>query len=254
MEFKVLGCSGGVGGMRATSAYAVGESILLDCGTGVGTLSLEQMARIDHIFISHIHLDHIVYLPLLIDSVAELRNTPLTVYASAETIASLQQHVFNWLVWPDFQKIPNEQSPSLIFHTLTEGETVVLDGVSITALPACHTVATFAYCADSGAGKLVYSADTTYCPEQIAAINALDDVRHFILEVAFPESQRSLASDSRHHCPSTFCMTVNALSGTPQIHLSHLKPGFENRIMADLDAQPLRVRPTKLQPGQILKF
>ena len=63
MKVRVLGCSGGIGGNSLrTTCLAVDDDILIDAGTGAGDLSLEELTRIDHIFITHSHLDHIACL------------------------------------------------------------------------------------------------------------------------------------------------------------------------------------------------
>jgi len=49
------------------------HDVLIDAGTGVGDLSLTEMSLIDHVFITHSHLDHIACIPLLMDSVGFLR-------------------------------------------------------------------------------------------------------------------------------------------------------------------------------------
>ncbi|MGB8241848.1 MAG: MBL fold metallo-hydrolase, partial [Azonexus sp.] len=81
MKLRILGCSGGIGGehLRTTSLLA-DDDILIDAGTGVGDLPIDELARIDHLFLTHTHLDHIACLPLMIDSVADRRGKPLTVY------------------------------------------------------------------------------------------------------------------------------------------------------------------------------
>ena len=91
MKLKVLGCSGGLGGAQGrTTAFLADDDILIDGGTGVGDLELDELVRIDHVFITHAHLDHIAAIPLLIDSVGELRNAPITVHASPETLRILE--------------------------------------------------------------------------------------------------------------------------------------------------------------------
>ena len=60
----------------------VDHDILIDAGTGVGELSLDELERIDHVFITHSHLDHIAALPLLIDTVADRREGPVIVHAT----------------------------------------------------------------------------------------------------------------------------------------------------------------------------
>ena len=146
-----------------TTSFLVDDDVLIDCGTGVGDLPLDALLKIDHVFLTHAHLDHIASLPLLIDAVCNLRTVPLTVHATPETIRILHSHVFNWLVWPDFSSIPDRHQPFMRFQPMKVNETTRLGARSITALPARHTVPTVAYCLDSGEGKLVFSGDTAYC-------------------------------------------------------------------------------------------
>jgi phosphoribosyl 1,2-cyclic phosphodiesterase len=44
---------------------------LLDAGTGIGDLALEDLRTIRHVFLTHAHLDHIAGLPMLVDSIFE---------------------------------------------------------------------------------------------------------------------------------------------------------------------------------------
>jgi 3',5'-cyclic-nucleotide phosphodiesterase len=255
MKLKVLGCSGGIGGLRTrTTAFLVDDDVLLDCGTGVGDLEFDALLNIDHVFVTHSHMDHIAFIPLLVDSVGEARNMPLTVYATVETIRILRSHVFNWLVWPDFTAIPDRKHPFLRFQAVQVGEPVHLGTRVITPLPAHHTVPAVAYCLDSGQGKLVYSGDTGYSPELIAAINALDQVRHLIVETAFANEQHGLAVASRHLCPNMLFAMLDEIDVSPEVHISHLKPGADNRIMAQIAAYRGRLRPRALEQGEVLAF
>lgn len=255
MKLTVLGCSGGIGGVRArTTSFLVDDDILIDCGTGVGDLPFESLRSIDHVFLTHAHLDHIASLPLLIDAVGDLRESPLTVHATPETIRILHSHIFNWLVWPDFSAIPDRNHPFMRFQPLRLGEVTHLGKRAITALPAQHTVPTVAYCVDSGAGQLVFSGDTAYCPELIAAINALPALRHLIIETAFSDEQQGLALASRHLCPSMLLEILSELTVRPEVHITHLKPGAGQRIMAQIDAGASPLCPRRLQQGDVLSF
>jgi 3',5'-cyclic-nucleotide phosphodiesterase len=255
MKLKVLGCSGGIGGRNAhTTAFLADDDILIDCGTGVGELELDALARIDHIFVTHSHLDHIASIPLILDSVGEMRQQPVTVHATAETIAILQTHVFNWLVWPDFTLIPDSRRPYLQFRPLAVGDPVKLGSRTITPLPARHTVPAVAYCLDSGHGKLVYSGDTAYSPELLAAINGLTDLRHLIIETAFGDDQHELALAACHLCPSTLAAMLEKVEATPEVYVSHLKPGQVDQIMREIAAHCARLCPRALEQGQVLEF
>ena len=69
MKIRVLGCSGAIAAGCRTTAFLLDDDVLIDAGTGVGDLSLDALARIDHILLSHSHLDHVLSIALLADSV-----------------------------------------------------------------------------------------------------------------------------------------------------------------------------------------
>ena len=47
----------------------VDDDVLIDAGTGIGDLALEDLDSIRHVFLTHAHLDHIAGLPMLVDRV-----------------------------------------------------------------------------------------------------------------------------------------------------------------------------------------
>ena len=124
MQIRVLGCSGAIAKDCRTTSFLVGDSILIDAGTGVGDLTLEEMGRIDHVLLTHSHLDHIAALPLMLDSVSSLRRSPVQVHALPATIEALQAHVFNNTIWPDFSVIPSQASPFLRYQAFSTGDKV----------------------------------------------------------------------------------------------------------------------------------
>ena len=77
MKLEVIGCSGGIGGDLRTTSLLLDHDVLIDAGTGVGDLDVEQLARIDHVFVTHSHLDHVTSIPFMVDTVGGLRNKPL---------------------------------------------------------------------------------------------------------------------------------------------------------------------------------
>jgi ribonuclease BN (tRNA processing enzyme) len=254
MKVRVLGCSGGIGGRhQRTTALLVDRDILVDCGTGVGDLTLDQLAAIDHVFLTHAHLDHVACLPLLLDAAGDLRQAPLTVHAGEATIAALRQHIFNWAIWPDFTVIP-EGKPYLRFQPLAIGGTVVIDERRITALPADHTVPAMAYQLDSGTGSLVFSGDTGPCPALWAAINGIANLRHVVVETAFPNRERDLATKSKHLCPSLLAEQLALLHRQAEIHIAHLKPGQVELTMQEINDCLGDFKPRRLENDHLFEF
>jgi ribonuclease BN (tRNA processing enzyme) len=234
MKLKVLGCSGGIGGNLHTTSFLLDHDVLIDAGTGVGELSLTELAKIDHIFVTHSHLDHIACIPFMLDTVGFMREGPLTVYASEDTLDILRQHVFNWKIWPDFSKIPNAHQPYLRYQAMELGQTVVLNGRKITSLPANHVVPTVGYQLDSGKESLVFTGDTTTCDALWKVVNQIENLRYLIIETAFSNSEKDLAIVSKHLCPSLLAEELAKLKRQAKVFITHLKPSEMELTMQEI--------------------
>jgi len=255
MKLRVLGCSGGIGGRhQRTTSFLVDHDILIDAGTGVGELSIAELAAIDHVFLTHAHLDHIAALPMMIDTVADRRDTPLTVYATKAVLDSLRQHIFNWAIWPDFSVVPSAEQPFMRYRQIDLAEAVSLGLRQISALPADHTVPAVGYRLDSGAGSLVFSGDTGPCEAFWQAVNAIPNLRHLIVECAFPNHEQQLAELSKHYWPAGLADQLTKLTRPCQIHISHLKPGQVETTMQEVAHCLKAFSPGMLSNDQILAF
>lgn len=255
MRVRILGCSGGIGGRGfRTTSLLVDDDVLIDCGTGVGELSIDELVRVDHVFLTHSHLDHIAGLPLLIDTVGELRNQPLTVHASEPTLEILRTHIFNWAIWPDFSEIPSPGAPHLGYQALRLGVPVRLGAREFTALPATHTVPAVGYRLDSGAASLVYSGDTGPCPALWEVVNRIANLRYLLIETAFPDRDRHLATISKHLCPAMLAGELSRLERPAEIYITHLKPGQSELTMCEIEAALSRFAPRMLENDQIFEF
>ena len=250
MRIRVLGCSGGIGGSLRTTALLVDDDILMDAGTGVGDLSLEGLAKIDHIFVSHSHLDHVTSIPFLVDTVCWMRGSPIVVYGIKDTLDILRSHLFNWKVWPDFTQIPDGDAPFMRYREIEVGETVELGGRRITALPANHTVPAVVYLLDSGRASLAYSGDTTTNDGLWKAVNEAPNLRYLIIETAFSNKERDIAVASKHLCPDMLAQELEKLRVRPEVFITHLKPGEGALTMKEISEAAGRWRPRMLENNQ----
>lgn len=253
MDIRILGCSGGIGDGRHTTSFLVDEDVLIDAGSGVTGLSHAQLARIDHLFLTHAHLDHILSLPPMLDSVAQERDKPLLLHALPEVLEVLQQHLFNWQLWPDFTRVPSTDAPFMRYAPLAIGEPVVLGGRSLTAIPAHHTVPAAGYLIRGDGGSLIFSGDTASHDALWEIANATADLRHLIVETSFPNALRHVAQLSRHYCPATLAPDLARLKGEVPVWITHLKPGGEAAILQEIrQAAPAGMRVEALRQGQVL--
>lgn len=255
MKLRILGCSGGIGGMHLrTTSMLIDHDILIDAGTGVGDLSIAELAVIDHVFISHTHLDHIASLPLMLDTVADRRNKPLMVYGTEAVITILKNHIFNWVIWPDFSEVPSVDKPFLRYQAISVQQPVSLGTRTITALPVEHTVPAVGYCIDSGAASLVFSGDTGCCNAFWRAVNRIPNLQHLIIECAFSNLEERLAVVSKHLCPRMLASELQKLEQDCEIHITHLKPGQIELTMEEIASCLGEFKPKMLQNNQVFEF
>ena len=233
MKVSVLGCSGGINHDVATTSFLVDDDILIDAGTGVCDLSLDEMRRIKHIFITQSHLDHIASIPLLADTLFDdLIAQPLVIHALAETIKALQDHVFNWTIWPDFTELPHKTDAVLKLEVMNPGAVCELSGRQIEMISVNHTVPGVAYCIESAGKVFAFSGDTTSNENLWASLNKYDSLDLLFIESAFADRDIELAKVAFHYCPQLLAEDLPKLKHKTKVCISHLKPGCEQEIMA----------------------
>jgi ribonuclease BN (tRNA processing enzyme) len=250
MRIRVLGCSGGIGGSLRTTSLLVDDDILVDAGTGVGDLTLDRLARIDHVFVTHSHLDHIACIPFLVDSTCWMRRNPLIVYALRETLDALRAHIFNWKIWPDFTKIPDAEKPCMVYREVQVGQAVTLGERRFTPIPANHTVPAVGYAIQGPGAALVFSGDTTVNDALWQAVNGIPDVRYLIIETAFSNKERAIAEASKHLYPELLAAELAKMRVSPEVFVTHLKPGEGMLTMKEVGEAAGRWRPRMLENNQ----
>jgi ribonuclease BN (tRNA processing enzyme) len=237
MRVRVLGCSGGINRNAATTSFLVDDDILIDAGTGVCDLSLEEMRRIKHIFITHSHLDHIASIPLLADTLFDdLTGHPLIVHALPETIKALRDHIFNWIIWPDFTALPHEADAVLKLESMAAGSVIELSGRQIEMISVNHAVPGVAYCVESDGKVFAFSGDTTSNDNLWNSLNKYDSLDLLFVESAFSDRDFELAKLAFHYCPRLLAEDLPKLKHKTKICISHLKPGCEQEIIEQCKA------------------
>ncbi len=254
MQLRILGCSGGIGGANRTTSFLINDSILIDAGTGVGDLSFTALTHIEHIFLTHAHLDHIACLPMLVDTIMGSRNTPLNVYASEATLNVLKKHIFNWCVWPDFNQIPDTKNPFMRYITLDVGQSCTIEECTITAIPAVHTVPAVGYQLDSGPNSIIFSGDSVCNAAFWDIVNATSNLSHLIIETAFSNREYELANAAKHFCPHTLLEQLKHLSRPCQILVTHLKPADSELTMQEILRDNHNLTISRLEQNQVIHF
>jgi ribonuclease BN (tRNA processing enzyme) len=254
MKITVLGCSGGISSTARTTSFLVDHDILIDAGTGVGDLTVDALRAIDHVFLTHSHLDHHAALPFLLDTVGASRSRPVTVYAQEVTLAALKQHIYNNVIWPDFSRIPTTTQPFMTYRTLPVGGEIALAGRRIRSLPVTHVVPAVGYLVSGNGGSFAFSGDTTVTDAFWTALNGCTDLAHVVVETSFLDKDEPLARVSQHLCPKLLAGEIKKLKSRAQVHISHLQPGYEDAIMQEIARHVPDNTPRRLMHGDVFSI
>jgi ribonuclease BN (tRNA processing enzyme) len=253
MKLTVLGCSGGISSTARTTSLMIDQDILIDAGTGVGDLTVDALRAIDHVFLTHSHLDHHGALPFLLDTVGASRSRPVTVYAQQVTLAALQQHIYNNVIWPDFSRIPSPDKPFMVYQTLPAGAEVVLGKRRIRSIAVSHSVPAVGYLVSGNGGSVAFSGDTTVTDGFWRELGACADLKHVIVETSFLDKDEELSRLSSHLCPKMLAGELKKLKSRAQVHISHLQPSYEDAIMSEIARHIPNGTPRRLMHGDVFE-
>jgi len=234
MKLRILGCSGGIGRGLHTTTLLLDNDVLIDAGSGLGSLSLDEMVSLQHIFVTHSHLDHVSFIPLLVDTIFDRISQPIVVHGQESTLNALKEHIFNWVVWPDFAELPHPDKPVLRYEIMSPGDVAEVGDRRIEMIPVNHVVPAVGYRVSTDGKSFAFSGDTTTNDTLWTALNAHDGLDVLIVETAFSDDELELCKLARHYCPLLLADDINKLRLKPEIYISHLKPGAEDRIMEQL--------------------
>ncbi len=253
---QMLGAYGGRDKNKATTSLLVNERVAIDAGNLLNPLGRDAR-RIDAIFLTHCHMDHLIDLPFLIDAFFSERTRPLDIYGLPHTLEMVRKHVFNNDIWPDFNEINllNGQDRSIRLKPIHPGETYEEENLKLTPFETNHTVPSIGYVIEKEGRKLMFTSDTYTCPKVWEILNADEAISALIIEVSFPSKMAQLAEVSRHLTPALLDEELAHLKREGvAIYINHFKPDFIPALKQELAAGKNTRAANLLDDGQIIEF
>ncbi|MCX5732099.1 MAG: 3',5'-cyclic-nucleotide phosphodiesterase, partial [Deltaproteobacteria bacterium] len=160
MRIQVLGAAGGELREHGSTCFLVDGRLAIDAGALTSRLDLAALDRIDHVLVSHAHLDHVKDVPLLADLMVGRRRRPVAVHASPGATSTLRRSLFNGRLWPDFTRIPSASRPVVRLQTFRFGSPFRLGSHSVLAVKVRHTVESAGFLVSRGSSSFAMSGDT----------------------------------------------------------------------------------------------
>jgi cAMP phosphodiesterase len=220
-------------------SYLINESIAIDAGSLGFQASLALQQQVQHLFLTHPHLDHIASLPMWLDNVFQTQSEPPHLYAAASTLSTLKGDLMNDRIWPDLARIAVSEFPFYTPHILLDAATVVVADVSVTAIGVDHVVPTYGYLLDDGTSAAAIVSDTGPTETIWSYIAGNPRMKAIFVEASFPNRLETLANKTKHLTPQLAGAELQKLAAyepeaKPTIYFVHLKPQFQTEITSEL--------------------
>lgn len=231
----------GTGGTRTptqgTTCLHVSDHCVIDAGNLINTFG-DNIFTIEHIFLTHSHLDHIIDIPFLADLFVTQKKVSLKIYGLKSTLDDLRQFIFNHRVWPNFEEI------TLIGHTEKTIELIELeletpyniDDISLTPFKTNHTEGSCGYIIKKNGTGILFTADTYRCDRIWELLDERPEIHTLITEVSFPSEFAKLANDSKHLTPALLADELKKCKRDDfTLCVMHLKALFVKSIVEELN-------------------
>jgi HD-GYP domain-containing protein (c-di-GMP phosphodiesterase class II)/glyoxylase-like metal-dependent hydrolase (beta-lactamase superfamily II) len=234
-DIKFLGDSGSKTSGFAPMCLEVGEGIMIDAGNimhGMG----EKAKDVNRIFVTHAHLDHLIDIPFMIDVHFEEREEPIHIYGLKATLDVIKEHIFNWSIWPDFNKIRLIKSGELAveFVEIEFGQEYVFEDVTLKPIETDHTIESCGFVITKKDGKTLFTSDTYRAPKVWEEINQDETIGSVIVDISFPSRMDQLALDSKHLTPKILHEELQHLERDIAVYVVHIKATYYDEVVEEL--------------------
>lgn len=236
MRVQIIGGQGGVTPSSRATSYLIDGVLLIDAGSVASGVSIEEQKAIEHILISHSHLDHISDLAFLADNCFGLKDRPFEIYCHQKVRENIMTHLLNDEIWPDFTKLPDSKNPTLRFHNITPEKVFHLGAYTIRSVGVNHQGQAQGFIIEKEGKSLVFTQDTGPTDRIWELAHECEELLGIFTEVSFPNHMEKVALASQHHTPQTMQVELQKMPPKVPVHLGHLKPGFQKLLIDEINA------------------
>jgi ribonuclease BN (tRNA processing enzyme) len=254
MKIQILGGHGGLSKGHSTTSFLIDDKLLIDAGAVASTLSVEEQSKIDHILISHCHLDHIKDLAFLCDNCFGMRKKPFEVFTHETVKRIIKAHLFNNIIWPDFSELPSVESPTINFNSIKEEVKLRIGDFDITPIKVKHAHDAMGFIIEKDQVAILFTLDTGPTDRIWEIARKIKNLKAIFTEVSFPNSLEKVAEVSDHHTANSLKTEMSKMPEHIPVILTHLKPSYRDIILKEIqEMKEDRIRVLS-RDGEIFNF
>lgn len=233
MKIKFIGSHNSESKKSRHSTMIIDDKIAIDAGCLASELTFLEQEKIEAIFLTHGHYDHIKEIP----AYAFNKRETTKIYGNQETLDILETHLVDGLIYPNFTKKNHFlKIPRIKFEKIKSYEKYNFNEYEIKPVPVNHTIESNGFEIKTKEGKKIFITGDTGPGLKELWKNIQPEL--MIMDLTFPNKLEKIAVDSKHLCPK---MLNNELKDFykinkyyPKIILTHLNPKYEKEIKQEI--------------------
>lgn len=255
MKIRVLGCSGAETPGHRPPSFLLNGRILFDTGSVTNVLDVKDQRKIEYIFITHSHLDHILGIPFIADNLIFGRTRHrVNVVSIPPVIKTIRKSLLDGSIWPDFTVIPNTHAAILNLIDLKSGHSIEVNGYKVTPYAVNHSVPATGFLVEDRRGKrFFYTGDTGPSDGTWQKIGN-QEIHCLIIETSFPNRMEEIAIRTGHLTPRLLKEELSKMKKRPErIYITHPKPQYSDLIQSEI--KKLNLAHTRLlKDGELIQM
>jgi ribonuclease BN (tRNA processing enzyme) len=237
MRIRVLGCSGSELPAHRPPSFLLNGKILFDAGSLTNILHTKDLLKIEHIFITHAHLDHIMGIPFLSDHLMfSEKSHKVNIIGIPAVIEAIRKNLLNGSIWPDFAAIMETHEAILDLKELEPGRSTKIGVYTITPYEVNHPVPASGYLVeDEGERRFFYTGDTGPSDATWEEIGE-KQIHCLIIDVSFPNHMEHIAVRTGHLTPRLLKEELLKMKLSPKrIYIIHIKSQHFKLVKKELE-------------------
>lgn len=238
MQVKIIGGHGGVTKNYHATSYLIDDSLLIDAGSVASGLDIQDQINIDHILISHAHLDHTKDLAFICDNCFGLKKKPFEVYCYKNVHKAIKDHLFNDIIWPDFSALPTKEKPTIHFNEIESESEILVGDYKIMPVHVNHPVIGpgegMGFIVEKDDASVLFTVDTKATDKIWEVAKNYKNLKAIFTEVSFPNKLQGVADASDHHTPATMKEELKKMPKDIPVYLGHLKPNYQEELIQEI--------------------